>query len=330
MKIYFNTYPVAFQCPGGGEIQLLKSKEALERRGHDVILYNQWEHKLADADVVHHFSVQGGSSNFCNYVHQQRIPLAISPILWLSDYIDQYPMGEINHLLNIANVICPNSNAEIDRFAAHFNVAREKYIVTNNGVDSIFFNPVDQSIFREHFGIFGEFILCVGNIEIRKNQLALVQAAADLDLDVVLIGNIRDQGYFDDMAQKFSGKFSYLGFLDHTSEILRSAYAACSVFALPSLLETPGLAALEAAACGSKLVVTQEGCTEEYFGGYALYVDPKNVGDISGKLQEAMGQSVKTKLITGQLDFSWDKTAEQLEKAYALAIQNAHVSNSIG
>ena len=43
MRILFNTYPVAFACPGGGEIQLLKSREALEKTGQQVFLFNIWD-----------------------------------------------------------------------------------------------------------------------------------------------------------------------------------------------------------------------------------------------------------------------------------------------
>ena len=41
--------------------------------------------------------------------------------------------------------------------------------------------------------------------------------------------------------------------MEHRDPLLALAYSACSVFALPSTLETPGLAALEAAAAGAPL-----------------------------------------------------------------------------
>ncbi len=324
MKIFFNTYPAAFQCPGGGEIQLLKSKEALERRGHEVVLFDQWRHALSEADVIHHFSVQGGTYNICAYAHGQGIPLVISPILWLSDYIDQYPMGEIELMISLADVLCPNSKAEVDRFVHHFDAPPEKYHVTYNGVDAMFFDEVSPDIFRSKFQITKSFILCVGNIEVRKNQLALVEAAARVDVPVVLIGNVRDPAYFDAMKAKFNGNFTYLGYLEHDDELLRSAYSACAVFALPSLLETPGLAALEGAASGAPLVITAEGCTEEYFGPDAYYVDPENVDDIAEKLAIGATTPREGGLLRSRVQqFTWDKVALQLERAYEKAISVA-------
>jgi glycosyltransferase involved in cell wall biosynthesis len=65
--------------------------------------------------------------------------------------------------------------------------------------------------------------------------------------------------------------------LPNDSGLLASAYAACDVFALPSLFETPGIAALEAALTGAKIVITRHGGTEEYFGPHAEYVEPTSV-----------------------------------------------------
>ncbi|ACZ75561.1 MAG: glycosyltransferase [Dickeya sp.] len=321
MKIYFNTYSAAFQCPGGGEIQLLKSKEALERRGHEVILFNQWEHSLEDADVLHHFSVQGGSYNICAYAHNHKIPLVVSPILWLGEHISQYPMGEIGFALSLADVICPNSIAEVERFFPHFDVPEDRYHVTHNGVDSTFFERVSPELFLSRFGIDKTFVLCVGNIENRKNQSALLEAANILGVHVILIGNIRDAEYYNDLERRFQGGFSYLGYLEHDSDMLRSAYSACRAFALPSLLETPGLAALEAAAAGVPLVITQEGCTEEYFGSKAFYVDPNSSEDIAAKLALAMEQDrERSELVERVRQFSWDRVAEELEQAYLKAL----------
>lgn len=320
MKIYFNTYAAAFQCPGGGEIQLLKSKEALERRGHEVVLFDPWRHDLRDADVVHHFSVQGGSYNLCAFAHRSAIPLVISPILWLAGGPNDYPMDDIRFMLSIADVLCPNSSAEVERFVEWFATPRERYHVTHNGVDERFFDPVPAQMFREFYSIEGPFVLCVGNIEARKNQLALLAAARQVDVQVILLGNVRDRAYFDRMTREYEGVFRYLGHLDHESELLRSAYAACSAFALPSLLETPGLAALEAAAAGAALVITREGCTEEYFGPDAYLVDPGDVGDIARQLLRALESTHPSEALRRRVRrFTWDHVGEELEQAYAKA-----------
>jgi len=318
-----NTYPVAFQCPGGGEIQLLKSKETLEQLGHEIILFNQWKTDLDDCDVIHHFSVQGGSSNFCNYVkYSTKKPLVISPILWIGQDTSDYPMHEINYLLSIANAICPNSNSETEKFLKAFEAPIEKYHVTHNGIDDIFHKRIDSQLFREHFNIHEPFILCVGNIETRKNQHRLVKAAEQAGIKLVLIGHIRDQNYFNASAINESNNTTYLGALDHHSPLLRSAYSACKVFALPSLLETPGLAALEAAASNCKILITQEGCTKEYFEDFVTYCDPYDINSISNGLNYARSFSSENNIAS---TYSWLNCGKQLEVAYQFALdQKSH------
>ena len=105
MRILFSTYPAAFDCPGGGEAMLLKSLEALERAGAEVIRFNPWRPQLDEVDVVHYFSIQGGPF-FCDYVTRRGLPLVISPVLWLTEENRrQFPMQQICDILHLADVI---------------------------------------------------------------------------------------------------------------------------------------------------------------------------------------------------------------------------------
>ena len=64
MKVLFNTYPTAMLTPGGGEIQLHKSREYLIRLGVEVELFDMWSGDFGDCDVVHMFSARGGALDF--------------------------------------------------------------------------------------------------------------------------------------------------------------------------------------------------------------------------------------------------------------------------
>ena len=317
MRVLFNVYPIAFDVPGGGEIQLLKTKEALIAANVEIELFNQWKPQFGWAQLVHYFSVFGGSSVFCDYVKGKGLPLVISPILWPKGDITGYPMHEIQHLLSKADLLFPNSTAEAEALSEVFNIPIEKFHVTHNGVDAIFLEKSQPSpeLFKTHFNINEQFVLCVGNIEKRKNQIRLAQAAARLRIKTLLIGNIRDQAYLEETLRLGSGFVSYLGSLPHHDPLLRSGYRACSVFALPSLLETPGLAALEAAALGSKIVITEVGSTREYFGTRASYVFPEDVDSIMQGLKTALGS--RDSFLNEQIGkFSWQATAQQAIDGY--------------
>jgi glycosyltransferase involved in cell wall biosynthesis len=323
MRILFNTYPTAFDCPGGGEVQLLESKSALERLGHEVVLFDPWRPQFDEVDVVHFFSVQGGSMGFCDYVKKRGLPLLISPILWLTEEnVKRFPMGEISDLLHLCDLILPNSGTERDLLSESFGLSRDKFLVTPNGVSPVGLSSADP--FRAHFDIKGPFLLNVGNIEPRKNQLALIDAISDLKLELVLLGNVRDGAYFDRCVRDGEGFVSYLGHLEHDGELLVSAYRACEAFVLPSLLETPGLSAMEAGVQGTRVVVTSVGSTREYFQDLATYVDPMDPEDIRtgivGALADDKDERLRKHLIA---NFTWDHAAKQLVEAYALASASA-------
>jgi glycosyltransferase involved in cell wall biosynthesis len=99
--------------------------------------------------------------------------------------------------------------------------------------------------------------------------------------------------------------------------MLASAYAASDVFALPSLFETPGIAALEAALAGSKIVITPHGGTREYFGTMAHYVDPHSVVSIRNGILAALNENRSDRLMHHiKQEFLWSKVAEKTLAVY--------------
>jgi len=103
--------------------------------------------------------------------------------------------------------------------------------------------------------------------------------------------------------------------------LLRSAYSAAKVFVLPSIFETPGLSALEAAVAGANIVITKYGSTKEYFGDYAWYVDPFSESDIKDKILDAF-KSKKNKKLSYHIkkNFTWDKIVKKLRDVYIRTI----------
>jgi len=116
----------------------------------------------------------------------------------------------------------------------------------------------------------------------------------------------------------------FLPALDHGSEMLESAYAACKTFVLPSWYETPGLAALEAGLAGANIAITREGCAKEYFAGFASYINPAGIRNIREKVLESM-QKAKTPGLKSHIEknFLWEKTALETAEAYHKAFGDA-------
>lgn len=292
MKVMFATYPMAFHTPGGGEIQLLAYKQHLHMYGVNVQMFDPWNPRFLEHDIVHFFSCVGGSVHFCNFVKGLGLPLVVSSSLWVTEGTSSlYPMAEIRHQFSLADRVVTNSNMESDTLARILGLPREKFVAVLNSVDKMFYEYVEPDIFRVKFNIKDEFVLNIGNIEPRKNQLSLVKAMRSFpDLKLILIGHVRDHEYARSCFDEGGHQVVYVHSLPHDSHCLRSAYEACAVFCLPSTLETPGLAALEAQAARCRIAITEVGSTREYFGDRVEYIDPTDVGSISLGIRRALSR----------------------------------------
>lgn len=328
MKILFNTYPTAFQTPGGGEVQLLEYQKNISALGLRVDFFDQWQSQIKQYDLLHFFSCMPGSEYFLHYVKTLGIPVFVSPNLWVTEETKgNYPAGQIQSHLHMADRVVCNSRAECEILSKVFAVPLEKFICVYNGVEEIFFQAVDPKIFREHYQIQSAFILNVANIEPRKNQLNLIRAIKKFpEYKLVIMGGIRDQEYANQVISEGGSQLVLIERQEHGSEMQRSAYAACDIFALPSTLETPGLAALEAGACGAPVLITQEGCTQEYFDQFAVYVDPGSIDSIENGILSVSSRvsSELTSLIKER--FTWKEVLKPLVEHY----QNAHFFDNKG
>jgi glycosyltransferase involved in cell wall biosynthesis len=321
VRVLFNTYPWAFVTPGGGERQLTKYAEHLPSHGVNAILHDQWNPVLDSVDVVHFFSCMGGSLHFCKYVRERGLPLVITSSLWIDESNShRYPIAEIRAQLSMADIIVANSRTECDALAAVLAMPRAQFMTVLNGMDARFAPSCETNTFRNKF-IDGPFILNVANIERRKNQLNLVRALVRSDLPLIMIGHVREPDYAEQVFAEGGGRTHFLGSLGHDDPRLASAYAACTVFALPSTCETPGLAALEAAAAGASIVVTRVGSAPEYFFDMAHYVDPMDPDDIARGIEDALATGHQPQLSRHVIaNFTWPMVTAALPDVYRTAI----------
>jgi len=129
--------------------------------------------------------------------------------------------------------------------------------VLSNGVDVDQFRPVDATEFRERYDLTGTLVGYTGRHGYEKRLFDLVEAAADFDATVVLGGDGPARQDLEQCAEELDGDVRFLGFLDR--EEMPAFYSALGAFAFPSPVETQGLVALEANACGTPVVGANAG-----------------------------------------------------------------------
>lgn len=319
LSVLFGVYPWAMVCPGGGERQLLAYKSHLEANYElDVRLFDQWSPSLSGAKIFHFFSVMPGSYQLCEYMKNIGLKLVISPNLWVTkETMYDYPHDQIWPLINLADRIIVNSWQEAYSLAEVYGMPIEKFRVVYNGVENEYFEPVGDSSFVDAFGLEkNSYLLNVANVEPRKNQLKFVKGMLEVDksLKLVIVGNVRDEDYAREVFEVGGSNVIHIGPLEYGSNMLKSAFTNSRAFVMPSTLETPSIAALEASASGIPILITNVGSTTEYFENNAIFIDPDDIESIVSGIATLISEEHKCEPLSRQ--FSWSSVVNDLYKHY--------------
>jgi glycosyltransferase involved in cell wall biosynthesis len=342
MKVLFYTSLFQFQKGNGGKTVLVKTKAALERAGIQVDLFDQWRSDFKRYDLVHCFTME--STSVWDFVKGVEGRLAVTPLSWFALYATRRsrlirwakrrvrrkiacPLHEWwEGYFRYPDVFFPQSRQQAEQLSTAFGVPRARVVVVPHGVDERFADaspvPFKDRFKRE------DFVLCVARFEPRKNQLGLIRALRGSGLPLVFIGrpdNERFGAYYRQCVAEAGASALFIDDLDHDSELLRSAYAAARVLVLPSHLEFPGLAALEAGLAGCSVAVTQVGCAAEYLGRHATYLDPYSEASIRTAVLEAHRQARPNTALQDHIrrEFLWDTVVRRNIEGYEMILDAA-------
>ncbi|MFB6127018.1 MAG: glycosyltransferase [Halolamina sp.] len=130
--------------------------------------------------------------------------------------------------------------------------------VVPNGVDTERFRPVDAADFRRRYDLGDETLVGYTGRHGHEKCLDDVLAACEgLDATVVFGGDGPARPELERAAAEYDVTARFLGFLDR--EELPAFYSSLSAFLFPSPVETQGIVALEANACGTPVVGVDAG-----------------------------------------------------------------------
>ncbi|WP_243361184.1 glycosyltransferase family 4 protein [Fundidesulfovibrio terrae] len=174
----------------------------------------------------------------------------------------------------------------------------------------------------------GQYWLCVGTIEPRKNQERLFEALSKLpgNRQLVLAGG---RGWLmEDVARRLAdlgltGRVKLTGYVDDAE--LAWLYANCFGFVYPSLFEGFGLPVLEAMSLGAPVITSNVSSLPEVAGDAALLVDPLDGSAIAAAMARLEGDaSLRAQLSQAGLSraatFSWAAAAQVAMQGYERAL----------
>jgi glycosyltransferase involved in cell wall biosynthesis len=214
-----------------------------------------------------------------------------------------------------------------------YGLSPEKVAVTYNGLEP-HFSPVpvggdEAATLRQRFGLTRDFILAVGSLQPRKNLVRLIRAYArlranqpDFKLQLVIVGRklwLHHEIFAEVARQPWAQDVILTGYV--ADEDLPPLYRAARVFVYPSLFEGFGLPPLEALACGTAVVTSNNSSLPEVVGEAALLVEARDEAAIAQAILEAAhDEALRLRLRAAGLAraklFTWRAAAEKTLELY--------------
>lgn len=208
----------------------------------------------------------------------------------------------------------------------HYRVPEENVVVTYNGISSYFKkldNTEDDKMdLLEKYDVPEKYILCVGNLQPRKNIKRLLQAyikfkkETNADIPLVIVGKKAwmFEGIFEDVVN--NGLEKQVILTDYVSDKdLVKIYNQATIFVYPSIFEGFGLPVAEAMACGVPVVTSNVTSIPEVAGDACLLFDPYDVDSISESIvkmyfDEELRKNCIEKGFNQVKNFNWDNTSQ--------------------
>lgn len=225
------------------------------------------------------------------------------------------------------------------RIAEHYHLDDRKIAVVPAACSTLF-RPIPRSsakaFVQGRYDIRDPFVLCVGDLQPRKNPIALIRAFEELVArnnriahHLVLVG--QDTWYSPKVRQvaqasPFGNRIHFTGYVD--DEALLQLYNACDMFIFPSLYEGFGIPLVEAMACGRAVACSNRSAMPEVVGNAARLFNPEDQGDMVRAMEEVLTQpELRARLekrgLLNASRFSWQGTARATLALYHEVAQTA-------
>lgn len=263
----------------------------------------------ADAPLVASYHTPAGE--YAGYISET----FEGPISWTADRYERWYFGAADA------VIVPSETA-----AEAVDAGETPIHVVSNGVDTERFTPADEECvdaFRERFELpRGPLVGYTGRHGHEKRLVDILEATAELDVGVVVAGDGPSRPRLQRRSSERDDVY-FLGFLDR--ETLPTFYAALDAFVFPSPIETQGLVALEAIACGTPVAAADDGALSETVsdGETGSHFPPGDVDAFRKAIERTIDSAdrLPTDLSTRRRRLDVARSIDTLESVYETVIE---------
>lgn len=220
-------------------------------------------------------------------------------------------------------IICISENTKKDLISL-YDVDIDKVKVIYNGYDENLFNnkEINEGITKK-YKLNKPYMVMVGAGYSHKNLEVVIEAFKNLkeqvNLELVIVGGNSDYIVkLKEMVKKYQlGNITFTGYV--SDEDLKDLYGNSEAFLYPTLYEGFGLPILEAQACGTAVICSNNSSLPEVYGDSAVSFNPTDVNSVENAIKILIKDNeLREKLIKKGYKnikrFSWGKTANEIKK----------------
>jgi glycosyltransferase involved in cell wall biosynthesis len=240
---------------------------------------------------------------------------------------------KIKYACHVADKIIAISKQTKHDIETFFHIPKEKIELIYQPVGAAFFEKQHIESVREKYHLPERFILAVGTLEPRKNQLALLQAlhSAKIRIPVIFVGK-QTRPYTSEIQQFISDKKmeNQVIFLPHVLETdLAGLYQSATLSVYISVFEGFGLPVIEAMASGCPVITSTVSVLPETAGDAAILCNPSAIEEIAQKIASLLqNEPLRNELIQkGRVraeQFHPENYAKNLVSLYAKIWEEKH------
>lgn len=234
---------------------------------------------------------------------------------------------KMRHACRVADIVIAISEQTKRDLVDMMNVPEEKIRVVYQSCDPIFWNPPSATLPPSHSAVQlpERYIIAVGTVEERKNQVAAVRALALLPEDVCLVVVGRPRGHYPQQVRRVAKELG----VDHRVIFLQNAafsdfpalYRGAVASVYMSVFEGFGIPVLESLCCDCPVVTSNVSSMPEAGGDAALYAAPDDYRTLAAHLSRllsdpAFRNSQIEKGRTQRLRFAPEKVSQDMLALY--------------
>lgn len=247
------------------------------------------------------------------------------PKRYLTNYnVKKWYMKIVDFIKKVDKIVAISQSVKND-LIKYIGIQEDKIDVIYAGIDKRYVkldSIPDEEEIRKKYEINDDFIMCTGGADPRKNMNELISAYSRISDELkhkymlAIVCSLHKEGELElkETARKYNVQdrvviTNFVPF-DH----LLKLYNMASLMAFPSQYEGFGLPVIEAMACGTKVLTSNNSSLAEIADGAAVLVNPFDINSIAEGLEKALNNldsdEFKTEMNRRVSLYTWENTVK--------------------